>query len=294
MRKLLVLLFLVGCVPGAKYTLHEDNDYFVPTKNNDRDFTQALQLNAEYPDKTGSTAYYFGNLVYTPGNKQLTTYQPNERPYAGYTYIGSDFKYRTTPDTQNVYGIEAGIVGPQSYSEEVQNTVHNFLGQKTAKGWDNQIHNELGIILKAEHDYAYTFNPNLDSVTTIGGHLGNVFTQGFTGVLVRYGHNLPDSFSTGDVIYPRLPRQDEKKQWSYYLFGGPWARLVFANIFLDGNTFRDSPSIDKYPFVAEGRLGFGLIYSNYKLEYTYIAHTHEYHGDGESPDFGEVNLSLIW
>lgn len=291
---LVLLIFLLSCTPGNRITLHEDNDYFKPTKNNDKNFSQGLRMALEIPDKTGSTSYFFGNNFYTPDDKAESKPILNDRPYAGYTYVGADFKYTIGGERQDVFGITGGIVGPHSYSEQFQNEVHRLLGQNTAKGWGNQLDDEFGLILKAETNRAFLVRKNFDVVNTFGAHFGNVFTQGYFGSNFRYGHRLPSYFSSPGIIYPRLPKEDEDGSWAYYVFGGPVGRVVAHNIFLDGNTFEDSQSVDRKLFVAEGRVGFAVEKSGYRFAYTYILHTKEFDQDVVSNDFGEITLSKEW
>lgn len=295
MKKLLGLIFLIGC-SGTQYTLHEDNDIFKPTKNYDNEFSQGLRITADIPDRNGSTAYFFGNNFYTPDHKQLITYQPDDRPYSGYTYAGTDFKYTDSDSQQTVFGLTAGMVGPASGSKQFQNQIHRWLDQHTAKGWGNQIPNEIGIILKAERNYGTQFIPSeFDLVNTIGGNLGNVFTQAYGGSQLRFGYNLPNYFSGPEVVFPRLPRDNvDAPPLRLYLYTGPYLRGVIRNIFLDGDMFRQSYSINKYPFVLEGRLGFAIEYGKYKAAYTYIIQTKEYHSEEVSPDFGEITLGAGW
>lgn len=293
-KKLLLTLFLVSCTPGARYTLHEDNDYFKPTKNNDRNFSQGVRVARELPDETGSTVLFAGQNFYTPGKKYLVEAQPEDRPYAAYLYVGADYKYVRSETSIDVLGITVGIVGPHAYGEETQNGVHRFLDQRTAKGWDNQLEDELGIILKAERQYSVPLHSSFDLINTIGGHLGNVFTQAYAGTLFRYGYNLPSFFLSPGIIFPRLPGDSDTPKWSYYLYGGPYGRAVAQNIFLDGNTFRDSQSVDKENFVAEGRLGFAVERNLYRFAYTYVIQTKEFENEEIGNDWGEITLSLGW
>ena len=46
-----------------------------------------------------------------------------------------------------------------------------------------------------------------------------------------------------------------KKGFNWYLFAGLEGRAVFRNIFLDGNTFTDSHSVDSKHFVGDIQAG---------------------------------------
>lgn len=311
MRKLLLsflfpfpFLFLSCSVaPGTRFTLQEANDYLSPITNSDRNFTQGIKLNATIPDDTGSHAYGIGQNIWTPGNKQVTAPQSEDRPYAGLTYADAQYRYRKSSTLQDSIGATLGIIGPHSYAEQSQNEVHRLLNIPTAKGWDNQINDELGLMLTLQRENAFPFNSKLDLVTIGGVNIGNIFTQGYLGANFRVGPNLPDFFTNSvDTIYPRRTSRDSSKEWVYYAFGGPSVRAVLWNFSLDGNLLRDSDStsasIDKEPLVAEGRLGFSVEYENYRGAYTYIVQTHEFKGQADGQlapaSFGQINLSYIW
>ena len=49
------------------------------------------------------------------------------------------------------------------------------------------------------------------------------------------------------------------------------------NSFLDGNLWKDSPSVDKFPFVAELSAGLGLNIYNARLTYTYVHRSNEFY-----------------
>lgn len=294
MRKyLLILLLLTSCTPGTRFILHEDNDILKLGKTDDRNFSQGIKLSADIPDDTGSQGYSVGQNFYTPGHKQNPNHQPNDRPYAGFLYGEALFKYRTSESIQDTIGFTAGIVGPHSYAEQTQNEFHRFLDQHTAKGWEHQIDDELGLMLTLERAVGRSLIEDSDVIGVGGVNLGNVFTQAYLGATFRWGYNLPGFFDHSiDIVYPRMPHEIEEKKLSAYLFAGPYARLVARNIFLDGNTFHESAHIDKEPFVAEGRAGFAVRYTRYQLAYTYVIQTHEFEGQEDGVDFGEVTLGF--
>ena len=63
------------------------------------------------------------------------------------------------------------------------------------------------------------------------------------------------------------------------------------NIFLDGNTFRDSHSVGHYPFVADVSVGMALNYKNTKLAYAFVYRTREFSSQLEEQVFGTVSLN---
>jgi len=50
-----------------------------------------------------------------------------------------------------------------------------------------------------------------------------------------------------------------------YVFAGVEGRAVARDIFLDGNTFQKSPSVDKEPLVGELAVGAALLFPGGRL-----------------------------
>lgn len=284
MKYLVLLLLLTSC------TFKLDNDLLVPSHASDKSYTNGFEFSTlPSPDDSGSHNYSFGQVFYTPEHKQVKEYLPNERPYAAFLYGKYGQTYRRNVNTYDRAEFTAGIVGPRALGGETQNTVHRIVGDRTAKGWNNQIHDEPGIILTGERTLYYGGGKS-DLKTTVGGNLGNVFTQGYISSTARFGMDLHDGNNNGP-IFPRIPREESKL--SYYILTGVLGRAVARNIFLDGNTFRSSASIDKEPLVGEYRLGFGVEKGNYKFQYFYIVQGKEFDGDS-GQRFGEIQITTGW
>ena len=95
-------------------------------------------------------------------------------------------------------------------------------------------------------------------------------------------------------VRPALPGtgffEIPEKKWSWSLFGGVEGRLVGRNIFLDGNTFRDSYSVDKNYAVGDANAGVALTYDQMRISYTLVYRTKEFETQDENTVFGALNL----
>lgn len=293
MKKFLLLFLLLASNAFAdNWTFKFDDDILkIPgLKNYDKNYTDGYELSDEREDNK----YYIGQLAYTPGHKQLSVPQPDDRPYAGYAYAGWKANYVRSQNIQDTFGIQLGIVGPHSYAGRVQKEFHKLIGQKVPKGWGTQLHDEPQLMAIAERKFRFPVNKYIDFIDTIGANLGTPFTQAYAGPLLRVGYNLPLSFNSSDPIFPRVAHPGEtppKPTSSLYGFAGVYGRAVAANVFLDGNSWHDSASIDKNIFVGEGRLGIAGEYKGYRLGYTYVVLLEEYKGENNGMDFGEIMFS---
>ena len=239
-----------------------------------------------------------GQNMYTPEDISTTTLAPGDRPYAGWLY-GSVGMVSDRGDRLDNVMLTVGVVGPYSFAEETQKFVHKAMDTTRPMGWDNQIKTEPGVILTMERKwrgmYQYSpFGAGVDITPHIGVNLGNVNTDASAGATLRIGYDLPADYGP-PRIRPSLPGSDffvPTKQFGGYLFVGAEGRAVGRNIFLDGNTFRDSPSVDKEILVGSVQGGLAITYDNARLSYTHVLMTREYEDQSKPAQFGALTLSL--
>jgi lipid A 3-O-deacylase len=269
-----------------------------------KDIVDALPF-VNRPEGQKNFGVAFGQAMYTPQNLMLSTPDPKDRPYAGWTYLELDFISKT-PVISDTLAIQFGMVGPDSYAKQTQDIVHQLIGDKKPQGWDHQLHNEPGLNLIYERSwrlYARTFDDifGVDLVPRAGACLGNVQTYANAGGMLRFGFNLPSDFgvqlaspgSIGSAPSDDLdPRVSPTRNFSLFLFTAVDGRAVARDIFLDGNTFRSSPSVDKEPFVADLSAGLGFIAGRWQFAFTQVRRTREYKTQMQShDDFGSVTVS---
>jgi hypothetical protein len=80
---------------------------------------------------------------------------------------------------------------------------------------------------------------------------------------------------------------DRRFAWS--LFFGLEGRAVARNIFLDGNSFADSRSVDKNYFVGDANAGISLTYGRVQISYTLNWRSEEFRGQGGGELFGALS-----
>ncbi len=308
------------------FTVYFENDVFA---NTDRHYTNGVKLSWLSADLTnwGQTGWRqafidilpfvnrpegqknlgvaLGQNIYTPQNISASVPDPKDRPYAGWSYLEFAFISKT-PAIADTISIQLGIVGPHSYAEETQRIVHEWIDSTHPRGWDHQLHDEPGVNLIYERRwrlYARTLANVLgfDLVPHAGASLGNVQTYANAGGTLRLGLNLPSDFgvqlarpgSIGSTPADDLdPRVAPDRNFSLFIFAAADGRAVGRDIFLDGNTFRSSPSVDKEPFVADLSAGVGLIAGRWQFTFTTVRRTREFKTEREPhDDFGSVTVS---
>ena len=239
-----------------------------------------------------------GQNMYTPRDLTRRDLIVDDRPYAGWLY-GSIGVVSDTGSRLDNAMLTLGVVGPASYARQTQRFVHRVVDSTIPQGWDNQLENEPGIVLTWERKWRalYQFSPfgaGVDISPHIGANLGNIFTDAAAGATVRLGFDLPADYGP-PRIRPSLPGSDffvPTQEIGGYLFAGAEGRVVGRNIFLDGNSFRDSHDVDKRYGVGSLQAGAALTYESMRLSYTHVFMTREFKGQAEAPQFGALTLSV--
>ncbi|MGA6927493.1 MAG: lipid A deacylase LpxR family protein [Desulfosarcina sp.] len=252
-------------------------------------------------------AFSLGQNIYTPRDTDIVELIEDDRPYAGWTYLSAALHTKDR-DVLNSLELTLGIVGPSSFAEETQKIVHEWLNDADPQGWDNQLEDELGVMLTWQgywrvlgrslgHGFAY------DMIPHAGATLGNIFTYANFGGEIRFGYNLPRDFGsslirpgggTAAPVSRRDPRLSSVRDFSLSFFVGVDGRAVARNIFLDGNTFRDSHSVDRNVFVADIDAGVSVIYKRVKLTYMHVYRTEEFEGQDDGQTFGSVAMAVTF
>lgn len=273
-----------------------------------------LDLNAEFPDvahtiadiiptfdinDSSSIFYSLGQNIFSPRDIALNPTDAAQRPYAGFLY-GSIGMMTFTGDHSDEVELTLGIVGPGSLAENTQKFIHKHVTDSPMpKGWGAQLENEPGIMLawQRAHPAALTgvAGPLYWSTTPhYGLTVGNVYTFANAGFNVQLRPNNGALQDAPVRVRPAMPGSGyfdiPEKKWGWYLFAGVDGRALARNIFLDGNTFEDSPSVDKNYFVLDSNAGLALTYDQYRISYTLVHRTKEFKEQDEAQVFGVITL----
>lgn len=254
-----------------------------------------------------------GQNIYTPENKTAKTLVPTDRPYAGWLYagfalqstvVGARGAHPPEPLRQDTFQIEVGIVGPSALGRQAQNGWHEFIGVPKARGWSNQLHDEPGVVLTFERKWRALRTPLLegaggpaleaDMVPVVGVSLGNVLTAATAGVQFRVGRGLASDFGP-PRIRPALPGSDAFEtdgRFGWHLFAGIGGEAVARNIFLDGNTFRRSHSVERNLAVADFQLGASATYDRHRVSLIHVFRTPEFSRQKNWHQFGALSWSV--
>ena len=303
------------------FNIVEENDSFL---HSDKYFTQGVYLSLFAAQREGEDRWfermravadtimllpaeggrlYFGGFlgqsIFTPENKELNPPDPTDRPYAGWLYGGASL-YRETDRTLDRATLTLGLVGPGAGGRKVQNDWHNAFGFNPAQGWSSQLKNEPGIVLSQERKWRFAASAGpfeADILPEVNASLGNIFTYAGAGGVARFGQRLradwgqpriEPALTGSDFVNRRVLRDGP----AWYVFAGTEGRAVLRNIFLDGNTWQDSRSVDRKPFVADFVVGAAVVASWARFGASYTYRTEEFDGQNGASEFVAFNLSV--
>lgn len=259
------------------------------------------------PDFQKNLAFTIGQNIYTPDNTEATERLENDRPYSGWLYLGLGFIWKNA-EVRNSLILNVGVVGSWSYAEEAQRLVHETRGLAVPRGWDNQLHNELGVEAVYERSWRWPKHErrvgfDWEFLPHIGAALGNVHTYANLGGEFRFGLNLPDDFGTAGISpasttstpVERGQRAERSRfDLGLYLFARADGRAVARNIFIDGNTFGHSASADRKPLVADLTVGASMNIHDTKVTYAVTYRTEEFDAQKEGQLFGSVTINVAF
>ena len=287
------ILFLVEILNSQALTLNHLNLYYENDALADHDryytfgikFAALFQSNAEESGlyklpfinnnkATRYAAFSIGQQTFTPADKKTTEVVEDDRPYAGWLWAGFSL-FQVWDNQSDILELELGVVGPSALGEEIMTWFHRVMGYDQPQGWHNQLNDELGLILAYNHNWKIELKETdsgfeMDLIPNTGFTLGNVHTGINAGTRFRLGWNVPNDFGV-TLIKPasesNIPSryknaERSEKNWRAYLYLFFEGRWVLRNIFLDGNTFSQSHSVEKNMLVAEAGAGIRLQYKN--------------------------------
>ena len=317
------IIVLLGVMPAQAATGTEkgtfsilfENDIF---DNTDHDYTNGVELayttspkaTPDWAIRTANwlpffsentdvrTRYALGQSIYTPKNITVANPPLTDRPYAGFLY-GAFGLVGDTGTHLDQLQLTLGVIGPASYAQETQTWVHRVIKDRAPKGWDTQLRNEPGVIIQYDRSIklippkswlgvAFDFEPHY------GLAVGNVYDYANLGAMARLGFNLPGDYGPMR-IEPSLPGSnffEPTGGLSAYVFGGVEGRAIARNLFLDGNSFQTSRSVDKMNLVDDMVFGGVITFRALRIAFTHVIRSREYKTQSSPDRFGAVDVSF--
>ena len=246
---------------------------FLSFEGNVNPVTERLSRNLyirTMPDKVHGIANMFFQRLQTPEDLTISEQQPDDLPYAALLALQTTL-YAYDRNQSDQFSTFLGVVGPIALGEEVQSGVHSIIGSEDPQGWDTQIDNEF--VFKAEavrvkklYRNYYAENRGIDLLGIGQLGLGTISSEVLAGLVARWGTSLEFSHATFSLQPDRQVNSLTLSPTNnFFVFLGFQGGFVANDIFINGNTFRDSPSV---PLRNEfNQVSAGVVFKLGKLSY---------------------------
>jgi lipid A 3-O-deacylase len=304
-----IVLMLENDSPIVGYDKHYTSGLYAAATSGDKDATQcgfctgiadAVMFGA---DGTPQYRYglFLGQSMFTPQDLLRSFPDPKDRPYAGWLYVGGRI-VRESDNVMDTAEVSAGVVGPGSGADAVQRWWHalHWFGGVPPQGWHAQIKDEPGIVLHEQRIWRISFfDGAAELLPEANVSLGNVFTYAGAGATIRVGRGLNADWGLPRIA-PALQGSDfiafdRLDGWAWNLFAGIEGRAIARNITLDGNSFQNSPNVDKLPFVGDFNAGAAITaFEKIRASLSYTLRSPEFHDQHDNDAFVSIALSYSY
>ena len=255
-------------------------------------------------DGPANLVYGLAQTIYTPRDGDRREPDPDDRPYAGVLTVGVGFNLRDG-DALRSNELLLGVVGPASGARGTQSFFHHVFDSQHFRGWSHQLENEPVFMLRHQRSQrqgegrVHFLGAPLawDAITSWGAALGNLRTAAEVGLELRLGRALPDDFGSNPARSgpegrpPGSAWHGEAPSFAWHGFLAFQGRWVLRDITLDGNSFRDGPSVDRRPWVADVALGLALRSGRWRAALARTWRSREFDGQRSPPSFGSLVIA---
>jgi lipid A 3-O-deacylase len=281
------------------FRFHYANDYFAAS---DMNYTQGYSFELVTPYFKKNPANYlflqpneaesrYGlaieHIGFTPERYDVSEIQFGDRPFAAAIYLKS-FVIATDSINKSRFtsSFNLGIIGPAAFGGEMQIGIHEAAGNKTPRGWGNQIKNDL--VLNYEIGYEKQLL-NYRDLFSFQAHanakMGTLFTN------ASIGFN-----STIGIINSPFSSTKNRSGFQLYAYAQPILQVIGYDTTLQGGLFeRNSPyTIDSNRierFTTQYNFGIVLKTKILYLEYTRSILSKEFE-TGNTAKWGGIRIGF--
>lgn len=280
----------------ANAILYFENDCFA-RGNHDKHLTNVITLRVSsdkipkfleslFASRSRQFNYDLSQYIYTPDDLKDEELIEEDRPYAGWLYVRFTL-YAKKKNVMEVVGIDLGVVGPLSFAEETQKFIHQVIGSTMPQGWEHQLKNEPGVnafyhrLISFRKEIGDSYSAEFIPRGTVT--VGNVHTNASIGAMYRLGYNVPDDMGVYSYTSGADNTRNKSDKFSLYMFIDHSATWVVRNIFLDGNSFTDSHSVEKNDWLYSFSVGVAFRYKKFEIRYSHGFYSREF-VEQEEPD----------
>ena len=241
--------------------------------------------------------FSLNHTMYTPRIIGSTKQYPDDRPWAAHMYgnLGSIKSYETHTEYRE---LSIGIIGPLAQGEPAQLFFHELTGTLPPEGWHFQLTNELVASAAWEKEHHIKLDDYIWLHPRYGATVGLPFTHASAGVSLEV-ISLKElvqgnAFRMQPGAYGRGVFEAPRHTFFWSFFAAVDARLVAHNTFLDGNTFQDSPRVEKNITVADLSYGLTLGQNDIRFSVILVHRSKEFVTQDKANTFSALSLDVLF
>ncbi|WP_166382948.1 MULTISPECIES: lipid A deacylase LpxR family protein [unclassified Polaribacter] len=272
---------------SKEISLITDNDLYVSTVR-DRYYTSGVFLSYSYLSKNKKESlekrileWKISQEMYSPFKATVQDINNHDRPFAGYLY--GSFGIKRIYKNNQIFSTTAqiGVIGANSYAEELQEFIHNVYGFKQAIGWEYQIKNAFALNYNAEYLKTILKNKsnNFDITWTNQVNLGTVYTNISTGVYSRIGLKPLQDLANSIAFDTNLNNEQTNyfREVESFFYIKPTLRYAAYDATLQGSFLNKTSPITNYliPVVFDLELGLKFTVNRFNFGYSFHYNTNK-------------------
>jgi len=169
---------------------------------------------------------------------------------------------------QSVLDFRAGWIGPSSGGRQMQDSIHQLIGNDNASGWDKQVPDQptLQVGFENRHAVFTTKDERFRLVHSLSGVVGSPQIYAAAGIGMQYGVNMKAVMSFNRLNYMETP----EKGFGWLVFVDASARYEAYNAFRDGRLFVDERTSLKpaNDFIPSMQYGAGFVYNGVSIVFS--------------------------
>jgi lipid A 3-O-deacylase len=237
----------------AEIGIISDNDLY-SSPINDQYYTNGIEFIYRYLGKRSDekvakkiTEFRIGQYIFNPQSVRAEDINVNDRPFAGYLFAEAGINTFYTNENVLKLNFQLGVVGPESYAEEVQKGLHNLFNYPTVKGWQHQITTIPAAQLQAVYSHKIfreTYKEKIDFHLQGEANAGTIWTSISAGAMARIslrGLLVPmyDSALHGAT----LSHDKDKNKRDLFLYFNPSVQYQIYDATIEGSPFNDKSPV---------------------------------------------------
>lgn len=305
-----------GYTQGLIYETRCFGDRYIQDDDNEPQYYESAQFSGlvtsdQVRFKT-NVGFNFGQLIFTPSDLNEPGIIEDDRPYAGWLFIGAFYETYVSDGTYTKLSLAFGCIGPCSYAEEIQIIGHRiFSNSPRPLGWHNQITNEPGVVASYEKRRTLLFNSlegedvfsySYDAAYRMKANLGNIFDDLSYGMIFRLGliepYFVSPTFAGPDQAPGKLSDSSSGvgrlREWFFDLRLNAVFTLYDAT--LSGSMFMDDDphTVDSSALVLDGKFGLTFTWDRLLLRSSIGFNSPESPVTSGVSFFGAIETTYRW